>query len=133
MKRFSSPHLHESRALGGTIQKSKFHFWRSIRRMGRPFSKVVIYALFESFAHPQTLLPSIPRYRIASLRCREAICSSPSRSAIVRASFRIQIKPPTINAAKDDLSNYIERFHNPRIRKRVARRDMKFQVFSSRP
>ncbi len=37
-----------------------------------------------------------------------------------------RIKYPTMDAAKADLFNYIERFHNPRMRKRIARRDMEF-------
>ena len=44
-----------------------------------------------------------------------------------------RMKYPTMDAAKADLFNYIERFHNPRMRKRIARRDMEFQAFSNRP
>lgn len=44
-----------------------------------------------------------------------------------------RMKYPTMDAAKADLFNYIERFHNPRMRKRIARRDMEFQSFSNRP
>ena len=40
---------------------------------------------------------------------------------------------PTIDSAKADVFNYIERFHNPRIRKRVAKRDINFQAFLNRP
>ena len=42
-------------------------------------------------------------------------------------------KYPTMDTAKADLFNYIERFHNPRMRKRVAKRDAEFQTFSTRP
>ena len=42
-------------------------------------------------------------------------------------------KYPTLDSAKADIFNYIERFHNPRMRKRVARRDMDFQVLLNRP
>ncbi|MBF0647188.1 IS3 family transposase, partial [Desulfuromonas acetoxidans] len=41
-----------------------------------------------------------------------------------------RMRYPTMDAAKADLFNYIERFHNPRMRKRIARRDMEFQLFS---
>jgi putative transposase len=44
-----------------------------------------------------------------------------------------RMKYPTMVAAKADLFNYIERFHNPRMRKRIAKRDMEFQAFSNRP
>jgi len=44
-----------------------------------------------------------------------------------------RIKYPTIDAAKADLFNYIERFHNPRMRKRIAKRDVEFQTISNRP
>jgi len=40
---------------------------------------------------------------------------------------------PTIDSAKADVFNYIERFHNPRMRKRVAKRDMDYQAFLNRP
>lgn len=33
---------------------------------------------------------------------------------------------PTLNAAKADVFDYIERFHNPRMRRRVAKRDQQF-------
>lgn len=33
---------------------------------------------------------------------------------------------PTLDAAKADVFDYIERFHNPRMRRRVARQDQKF-------
>ena len=39
-----------------------------------------------------------------------------------------RMKYPTLDSAKADIFNYIERFHNPRMRKRVARRDMEFQA-----
>lgn len=35
----------------------------------------------------------------------------------------------TLDAARADVFNYIERFHNPRMRRRVARQDMKFWRF----
>ncbi len=44
-----------------------------------------------------------------------------------RTSYR------TLNEAKADLFDYIERFHNPRMQQRVAKRDMKFSAFSNRP
>jgi putative transposase len=44
-----------------------------------------------------------------------------------------RMKYPTMDAAKADLFNYIERFHNPRMRKRIAKRDIEFQAFSNRP
>lgn len=33
---------------------------------------------------------------------------------------------PTLDSAKADVFNYIERFHNPRMRRRVAKRDMQY-------
>jgi len=33
---------------------------------------------------------------------------------------------PTLDSAKADLFDYIERFHNPRMRRRVAQRDVMF-------
>lgn len=33
---------------------------------------------------------------------------------------------PTLNAAKADVFDYIERFHNSRMRRRVAKRDQQF-------
>ncbi len=39
----------------------------------------------------------------------------------------------TLDAAKAGVFNYIERFHNPRMRRRVAKRDMKFQAILNRP
>jgi putative transposase len=33
---------------------------------------------------------------------------------------------PTLDSAKADVFNYIERFHNPRMRRRVAKRDMEY-------
>lgn len=42
-------------------------------------------------------------------------------------------KYPTLDAAKSDVFNYIERFHNPRMRRRVAKQDLAFQAFSNRP
>jgi len=44
-----------------------------------------------------------------------------------------RMKYPTMDVAKADLFNYIERFHNPRMRKRIAKRDMEFQAFLNRP
>lgn len=44
-----------------------------------------------------------------------------------------RMKYPTLDAAKSDLFNYIERFHNPRMRKRIAKRDMEFETISNRP
>jgi putative transposase len=39
-------------------------------------------------------------------------------------------KYPTLDAAKADVFNYIEQFHNPRMRRRVAKRDWEFAVVS---
>ena len=39
-----------------------------------------------------------------------------------------QMPYPTRDAAKADLFDYLERFHNPRMRRRVARRDREFQA-----
>ncbi|MBN4953748.1 IS3 family transposase [Stenotrophomonas maltophilia] len=36
----------------------------------------------------------------------------------------------TLDAAKTDVFEYVERFHNPRMRRRVARRDREFQALS---
>lgn len=36
---------------------------------------------------------------------------------------------PTRDVARMDLFNYIERFHNPRMRRRVAKRDLEFSTF----
>jgi len=44
-----------------------------------------------------------------------------------------RMKYPTLDSAKADIFNYIERFHNPRMRKRIARRDMEFQASINRP
>jgi len=44
-----------------------------------------------------------------------------------------RMKYPTSDAARADLFNYIERFHNPRMRKRLARRDVEFQALLNRP
>lgn len=42
-------------------------------------------------------------------------------------------KYPTLDAARADVFNYIERFHNnPRMRRRVARQDLKFSGVSKR-
>lgn len=35
----------------------------------------------------------------------------------------------TQDIAKADIFNYIERFHNPRMRRRVAKRDLEFSTF----
>ena len=37
---------------------------------------------------------------------------------------------PTLDTAKADVFDYIERFHNPRMRRRVARQDQKFSSFT---
>jgi len=37
---------------------------------------------------------------------------------------------PTLDAARADVFEYIERFHNPRMRRRVARQDRKFSALS---
>lgn len=37
---------------------------------------------------------------------------------------------PTLDVAKADLFDYIERFHNPRMRRRVANQDLKFSSVS---
>lgn len=37
---------------------------------------------------------------------------------------------PTLDAARADLFNYIERFHNPRMRRRLAKHDMAFAAVS---
>ncbi len=39
-------------------------------------------------------------------------------------------KYPTLDAAKADAFDYIERFHNPRMRRRVAKHDLKFSAVS---
>ena len=39
-----------------------------------------------------------------------------------------RMRYPTLDSAKADLFDYIERFHNPRMRRQVARRDMKFST-----
>lgn len=39
----------------------------------------------------------------------------------------------TLNEARADLFDYIERFHNPRMRRRVAKRDQKFSAVLNRP
>lgn len=36
----------------------------------------------------------------------------------------------TSDEARADVFDYLERFHNPRMRRRVARRDRKFPVFT---
>lgn len=41
-----------------------------------------------------------------------------------------RMKYPTLDAARTDVFEYIERFHNPRMRRRVARHDRKFQALS---
>jgi putative transposase len=40
---------------------------------------------------------------------------------------------PTRDAAKADVFKYIERFHNPRMRRRAARQDWKVSAFLNRP
>lgn len=42
-------------------------------------------------------------------------------------------KYPTLDSAKSDVFNYIERFHNPRMRRRQAKRDMEFESVYNRP
>mgnify|MGYP001822373127 FL=1 len=37
-----------------------------------------------------------------------------------------RMKYPTLDAARADVFDYVERFHNPRMRRRVARQDLKF-------
>jgi putative transposase len=39
----------------------------------------------------------------------------------------------TLNEARADLFDYIERFHNPRMRRRVAKQDQKFSAVLNRP
>lgn len=39
-----------------------------------------------------------------------------------------RMRYPTLDSAKADLFDSIERFHNPRMRRRVARHDMKFST-----
>ena len=39
-------------------------------------------------------------------------------------------KYPTLDAARADVFEYIERFHNPRMRRRIARQDLKFSSLS---
>ena len=41
-----------------------------------------------------------------------------------------RMKYPTLDAARADVFEYIERFHNPRMRRRVARQDLKFSTLS---
>lgn len=45
------------------------------------------------------------------------------RERVAHQSYR------TRDEAREDLFDYIERFHNPRMRRRVARRDLKFSAF----
>lgn len=40
---------------------------------------------------------------------------------------------PTLDSVRADVFNYIERFHNPRMRRRVARRDLEIQSLLNRP
>lgn len=49
------------------------------------------------------------------------------RERVNRRSYR------TRDEARADLFDYIERFHNPRMRRRVAEQDQKFQPFLNRP
>lgn len=46
------------------------------------------------------------------------------RERVQHANYR------TLDAAKADVFDYIERFHNPRMRRRVAKQDQKFLTFS---
>ena len=39
----------------------------------------------------------------------------------------------TLDIAKADIFNYIERFHNPQMRRRVAKRDLEFSTFLESP
>jgi putative transposase len=39
-----------------------------------------------------------------------------------------RMKYPTLDAARADVFEYIERFHNPRMRRRIARQDLKFST-----
>lgn len=39
----------------------------------------------------------------------------------------------TLDMAKADVFDHIERFHNPRMRRRVAKQDQKFSALSNRP
>ncbi|TDN66102.1 integrase-like protein [Halothiobacillus neapolitanus] len=39
----------------------------------------------------------------------------------------------TLDMTRSDLFDYIERFHNPRMRRRLARQDQKFLAFFNRP
>ena len=39
-------------------------------------------------------------------------------------------KYPTLDAARADVFEYIERFHNPRMRRRTAQQDLKFSTLS---
>lgn len=39
-----------------------------------------------------------------------------------------RMKYPTLDVARIDVFEYVERFHNPRMRQRVARHDRKFQA-----
>ncbi|ULQ45547.1 IS3 family transposase [Flagellatimonas centrodinii] len=41
-----------------------------------------------------------------------------------------RVKYPTLDVAKADVFDYIERFHNPRMRRRVAKQDQKFSALS---
>ena len=46
------------------------------------------------------------------------------RERVYRMSY------PTLNAARADVFEYIERFHNPRMRRRIAKQDSKFSTLS---
>lgn len=41
-----------------------------------------------------------------------------------------RVKHPTYDTARADMFDYIERFHNLRMRRRLARQDLKFASFS---
>ena len=41
-------------------------------------------------------------------------------------------KYPTLDAAKAGVFNYIERFHNPGMRRQFAKQNLKFQALSNR-
>lgn len=52
----------------------------------------------------------------------EGLCSQLRRERVAHQSYR------TRDEARADLFDYIERFHNPRMRRRVARQDLKFSA-----
>lgn len=44
-----------------------------------------------------------------------------------------RMKHPTLDAARADVVEYIERFDNPTMRRWTARQDLKFSPFFNRP